>query len=206
MTPGLTPKLRVLIFSLICTMLGATSAWAGSPFLDLLTTDGERLSDDQGIGEGQWTLVMIWATDCHICKQQKPIISAFHDEHKDSDARVFGIALDGRPGLAEVREYLSEHTVSFPNYVGEYPVIAINYQEMTEEDLRGTPTYLLFDPKGVLKGNNPGPISIGATRLGRTRLDRIRMGSIRLDRTRCHNIRHLKSRVTHADLTRAESR
>jgi thiol-disulfide isomerase/thioredoxin len=143
-------------------LLGTTPAWANSPFLDLLTVDGERLDEGPAVGNGKWTLVMIWATDCPICKQQKPVISAFHDKHKDVDAAVFGIALDGRPGLQEVRDYLDEHVVSFPNYVGEYPVIAINYQELTEEDLRGTPTYLLFDPEGELQGNNPGPISVEA--------------------------------------------
>ena len=143
-------------------LLTASSAWASNPFLDLLTTNGERLSDEALIGQGKWTLVMIWATDCHICKQQKPLISAFYDKHKDLDANVFGIALDGRSGLKEVRHYLQEHVVTFPNYVGEFPVVAVNYHELTEETLRGTPTYLLFNPNGELKGNNPGPISVDA--------------------------------------------
>ena len=33
---------------------------------------------------------------------------------------------------------------------------------MTEENLRGTPTYLLFSPVGELLGNNPGRLSVEA--------------------------------------------
>ena len=33
---------------------------------------------------------------------------------------------------------------------------------MTEENLRGTPTYLLFNPEGELLGNNPGRLSVEA--------------------------------------------
>lgn len=135
---------------------------AEHPFDGLIDLQGQRLATPPAIGEGQWTLVMIWATDCHICKQQKPVISAFHDAHKDTDANVFGIALDGRQGLGEVNEYLEEHAVSFPNFVGDYPSVAIGYQKLTEESLIGTPTYLLFNPEGELKGNNPGPIGVEA--------------------------------------------
>ncbi|MEE9320619.1 MAG: TlpA disulfide reductase family protein [Granulosicoccus sp.] len=133
-----------------------------APFDELLTVDGALLEESPAVGNGRWKLVMIWATDCPICKQQKPVISAFHDAHKDKDAEVFGIALDGRQGLVAVNKYLQKHTVSFPNYVGEFSTVAVNYQELTEEDLRGTPTYLLFNPEGELKGNNPGPISVDA--------------------------------------------
>lgn len=133
-----------------------------APFDGLLNIDGELLEEPPAVGNGRWKLVMIWATDCAICKQQKPVISAFHDAHKDKDAEVFGIALDGRQGLIAVNKYLKKHTVSFPNYVGEFVSIAASYQKLTEEDLRGTPTYLLFNPEGELKGNNPGPISVDA--------------------------------------------
>jgi len=132
------------------------------PFAGLIDLDGQQLTAPPVIGQGQWTLVMIWATDCHICKVQKPLISQFHDAHKDLDANVFGIALDGRQGLNEVNQYLNDHVVSFPNFVGDYPSIAISYQKLTEESLLGTPTYLLFDPSGELKGNNPGPIGVEA--------------------------------------------
>ena len=60
--------------------------------MELQKLSGERVDLDDYRGGGKWLLVMIWATDCHICHQQKPLISDFHDKHQNSDAEVLGIA------------------------------------------------------------------------------------------------------------------
>ena len=131
-------------------------------FHGLIDENGQAQVGNGGIGEGKWTLVMIWATHCHICKEQKPLISAFHEAHKDLDAHVYGVALDGPSALPSVRQYMKSHRVLFPTYVGDIGSIAASYQALTDEPFRGTPTYLLFNPDGELMGNNPGPISIAA--------------------------------------------
>ena len=147
----------------LLTLNSASAATQDEPLFDgMLTTEGQLLQSPPSLTDGRWTLVMIWASSCHVCKAQKAVISEFHDAHKDTDAKAFGIALDGRSGLDDVNDYLSKHKASFPNYVWDFPSTAITYQKLTEEDLRGTPTYLLFDPSGELKGNNPGPISLSA--------------------------------------------
>lgn len=146
----------------VLLMPGMCGAQAAVPFGDLIGIDGQPLERTVTVGDGQWTLVMLWASDCLICRHQEPLISAFHEQHRDDDARVIGIALDGREGLNAVNEYLAAQPASFPNYVGEFPIIAINYQQMTAEPLRGTPTYLLFDRQGSLRGSNPGPLTVAA--------------------------------------------
>jgi len=123
---------------------------------------GEEVKLEDLTGNGKWTLVMIWATQCHVCHIQKPDISAFHDKHKDTDAEVIGIALDGVEGLGAVKDYIAENKPSFPSYVGNNAIIASHYFGMTEESLRGTPTYLLFNPEGELLGNNPGYLKVPA--------------------------------------------
>lgn len=140
----------------------ATDSGALQPFNDLVDLSGKPVSEAASVGNGKWTLVMVWATDCSICRQQKPLISAFHNKHKDTDAHVFGIALDGRAAMDEVQEYVDAHDVSFPTFVGELVIVASSVQSIVEEPLRGTPTYLLFDPTGEIKGVNPGPMSIEA--------------------------------------------
>lgn len=124
--------------------------------------DGAEVDLKSLIGNGKWTLVMLWAVDCHICHEQKPEISRFHNEHKDIDAHVVGISLDGVSNVDRVTDYIAKNDVSFPNYVGNVAIIASNYFAMTEESFRGTPTYLLFNPEGELLGNNPGPLRVKA--------------------------------------------
>jgi len=132
-------------------------------FTSLLDMEGNPAAEGAlRIGQGQWTLVMIWATNCHVCKEQKPKLSVFHEKHKDRDARVVGIALDGKRGLTRVAAFMKKLNVKFPTFVGNPPSVMEQYMVLTEQRFRGTPTYLLFDPQGKLMGNNPGPITIAA--------------------------------------------
>ena len=44
-----------------------------NPFLDLMSVDGNRADADEHFNNGKWTLVMLWATNCHVCHEQKPM-------------------------------------------------------------------------------------------------------------------------------------
>lgn len=132
------------------------------PFTGLLALDGVALRQPPRIGDGEWTLVVLWASDCHVCKAQKPMLSALHARRAATGVTVLGIALDGREGLPEVRRYLAVHRAEFPNYVGEYPIVAVEFQKLLDGGLRGTPTYVLFDPAGEPVATQVGPITTDA--------------------------------------------
>ncbi len=152
-------RLRMLRNMLLTVALlfsvGSSPAFAG---MELQQVDGTVVDLDEYKGDGKWLLVMLWATTCHICEEQKPEISDFHSRHKDIDARVLGIALDGMSEVEAIKENMKRHKTSFPSLVGNIAIVASHYQALTQENLRGTPTYLLFNPEGELVGNNPGPL------------------------------------------------
>ena len=155
-----TGNLRLIILRvLIALVLTATGGAASAMEMQSVGT-GEDVNLENLTGNGKWTLVMIWATNCHICRVQKPEISAFHDKSKDVE--VIGIALDGPDRMDAVKQYIVDTKPSFPNYVTDSAVLASYYFGMTEENIRGTPTYLLFNPEGELLGNNPGKLSVDA--------------------------------------------
>ena len=128
-------------------------------FPELLSVDGKDAAIHPKIGEGKWTLVMLWATTCHICEIDKPLFSKFHEKHKDGDIEVFGIAIDGHNAMPSVQRYLAARDVSFPNSVGEFLTVGSSMINIAEEPLRGTPTYLLFDPDGEIKGVHAGHLA-----------------------------------------------
>jgi len=128
-------------------------------FPELVSVDGENAPIHPPIGQGKWTLVMLWATSCHICEIDKPLFSAFHEKHKESDVTVFGISIDGHQNVPSVQSYLKERDVTFPNSVGEFLTVGSSMIEIAEESLRGTPTYLLFDPKGEILGVHAGHLA-----------------------------------------------
>ncbi len=153
-------QLALLCFSLGFSFQAKSDAMA--PDFNLHTVEGKPHSLDKAIGDGKWTLIMFWATDCVICKQQEPLISAFHDKRKNDNAKVIGVSIEGMEKQALVKQHLASYPTSFPNYIGSLPMIGFNYLALTEESFKGTPTYLLFSPKGELLGSNPGPMGIDA--------------------------------------------
>lgn len=148
--------------ALIVSYAGLGAAQSANAGMEMRQLDGELVDLDDYTGKGKWLLVMIWSTTCHICEQQKPSMSEFHSKHKDNLAEVVGIAIDGMENIDAVRANVKSQVTSFPSFVGELVIVASHYLGMTQESLRGTPTYLLFNPDGKLVGNNPGPMRIEA--------------------------------------------
>lgn len=118
----------------------------------------QRVDLTDHVGDGRWTLVMFWSTDCIPCEQQKPMIEAFHRDHVANDAQVIGVALDGMENRAEIQRLIEHHEPSYPNLVVFTDVFHRQYNELTGKDFRATPTYLLFDPTGNLAGVRTGKI------------------------------------------------
>ena len=105
---------------------------------------------------GRWNLVAIWALDCVICEKQKPTLSKFHTNH--SILNVVGVSIDGKSNLQEVRQRIKEKPVSFENYLVEFPSFNLEYQARYKSRFVGTPTYILYGPKGEIQGIQAGPI------------------------------------------------
>jgi len=120
--------------------------------------DAERVNLNDYVGDGRWTLVMFWSTDCIPCEEQKPMIEAFHQAHQDKDAQVVGIALDGLENLPGIQELVDHHQPSYPNLVVFTDVFHRQYKELTGKDFRATPTYLLYNPAGEVAGVRAGRI------------------------------------------------
>ena len=102
---------------------------------------------------------MLWAADCNVCVREYPAISDFHTRHRDVDAKVIGISLDGYSQLDKIRRHIDEMPMTFDNLVGESIVVAFQYRAVTAKPLQGTPTYLFFNPQGQFAGHHVGPVN-----------------------------------------------
>ncbi len=127
---------------------------------ELQDFNGSPSSLDEHIGNDKWTLVMFWAHDCSICRAEFPSLSEFHARRDDVD--VIGISIDGDANKALAEGFLASTQPSFASFITSLTLAAANYRVLTQEDFRGTPTFLLFTPDGELIGNNPGRLGISA--------------------------------------------
>ncbi len=128
-------------------------------FPDLISVDGTKSPVAPSIGDGKWTVVMVWATTCQICAIDKPLYSDFYEKHKDSNITVFGISIDGIDKEPAVQKYLAKRDVAFPNSVGDFSTVSSSVMAIADEAVRGTPTYLLFNPQGEIVGVQAGHLN-----------------------------------------------
>jgi len=113
---------------------------------------------DEYKGKGKWTIVMLWASDCHVCNQEANQYVAFHKKHKDKDATVLGISLDGEAKKIDAEGFLTEHSINFPNLIGEPIGVATIFRDLTGDIFRGTPTFLIYSPDGDLRAQQVGAV------------------------------------------------
>ena len=125
-------------------------------FTDL---DGEPRKLEDYTGKGKWQVVMIWASDCHICNLEAASYAEFHESQEDDGVGVIGISMDGEQNRTAALAFVERHDLAFPNLIGEPGMVGLYYAALTKEPLRGTPTFLIFDPNGELAAAQAGTVS-----------------------------------------------
>lgn len=143
-------KYWILLFVLV-----PLCASAASPDVGLKGLDGKARNVNEFIGKGQWTVVAIWHSDCPICKREIHQMSFFHDAHKNKDAIVLGVSVDGYANKAKAQRFVDEHSLDFTNLVAEPEQIA----QFGAGRFVGTPTFYVYSPQGDLAAKQVGPTS-----------------------------------------------
>jgi thiol-disulfide isomerase/thioredoxin len=128
--------------------------------VEVQTLEGRHAGLGEFLAKDKWTLVMVWTTYCGACRKQYPLISEFHARHKDKDAAVLGVSLDGFDQGEKIKAYQTAHQQNFPSVMADSDQFIEKYQRTTGEKFTGTPTYLLYDAKGGLRAYIDGLVSI----------------------------------------------
>lgn len=113
-------------------------------------------------GNGKWLIVMIWASDCTVCNREAHNYVDFQKQRNGKDAQMLGLSIDGKEKTSDAVEFVKRHQLNFPNLIGEPMDVAAMYQERTGGNWIGTPSFMVFNPKGELIGAQAGavPVSI----------------------------------------------
>lgn len=137
-------------------MLSVT-AQAAAPDIPVKGMQGQQQNVNQFIGKGDWTVVMIWAHDCHICNQEVQGLNFFHDEHKNKGIKVLGVSVDGWANHKKAQGFVNNHELDFANVIIE-PKQSLMIK-FGGGKFVGTPTFYIFNRQGELLARNIGPIS-----------------------------------------------
>jgi len=107
---------------------------------------------------GQWTLIQLWVLDCVVCEKQKPALSKMNEDY--NEFTVLGLSLDGLDNIASVRERLVAKNLSFDNFIAELSSVKLELERSFDTEYIGTPTYILYSPRGKIVAVQPGPIDL----------------------------------------------
>lgn len=150
----------LVVFGLVLQVAGIGLANAEAPKLVLSDLSGKPVPVSKYIGQGKWTLVMLWAHNCPVCNREVDDISFFYDAHKKKGVNVLGVSVDGPSQIAKAQAFVDDHLVDFPNLVIEPSAQVI--AKFGGEPFVGTPTFYVYSPEGKLVAQNVGPISTKA--------------------------------------------
>ena len=151
-------KLFFLAKTLFITILGVFLL--SSSALAFTELDGKKTTVEDQVGNGKWSVVEIWASDCHACHMHMPEMVEFNG--KMDNLRIVGISLDGQAGKADAKSMIKKYDIPFKTILSN-PIEVNAWMELiAQEGLRGTPTFMIFDPEGKLVALQPGIISVAA--------------------------------------------
>jgi peroxiredoxin len=95
-----------------------------------------------------------------VCEKEIPEMVAFHNAHRDKDATVLGISVDGPGRKDKARAFIQRHKVSFPNLLdGGRAFQAIYLRETGRPWFGATPMNLIYALDGKLVARHIGPLT-----------------------------------------------
>jgi protein SCO1/2 len=100
---------------------------------------------------GRVVLLNFWATWCKPCKTELPRLSAWYEKLRARGFTVVGI--DQEESSADVAAFVGKLHVPYPIVLDADGVVADRY------NVRGTPTTLLLDRRGIVVDVHLGPLS-----------------------------------------------
>jgi len=122
---------------------------------------------------GHGLLINFWATWCAPCLREMPLLQTLHDERRDTNFRVIGIAVDR---FAEVEAFLRDTGISYPILVGQQD--AMDAGSSFGPEFVGLPFSVLVAPGGHVLGLHAGELDAGELRALIETLDRVVAGDL----------------------------
>lgn len=150
--------MRKILFLILLVL--TTPALATSPDLSFRDFNGKDRHASEFIGNGNWTVVVIWENDCPICNAEIQTMEFFHLDHKDKDAIVLGVSIDGWEKRDLAKAFIERHDLTFTNLLIELDIAEL--QKFGGGMFVGTPTFYIYDPSGEIVARQIGPLPLDA--------------------------------------------
>jgi len=110
---------------------------------------------------GRVVLLNIWATWCHPCREEIPVLQALHERHAAEGLEVVGVSIDVASEREAVGEFVREFAMTYPVWLDPEGRVSNAFPAV------GVPATFLIDPQGTVRWRKIGPIAENDTSLAR---------------------------------------
>lgn len=154
--------MKITLFILLTSLFSASFAGQGT----IIQPAGKINSalEDQ-LEDGRYELVMFWATYCHTCKKDFVALGEFIEENPNIPLTLVGVVVDGVDEISKTEELVEKNDLNYAHILTDYDVANEFHMQVTDRQLMGTPSYILYDKENKLVGVNPNSIDIEALEL-----------------------------------------
>ena len=152
-----TRSVRAVAFVLVIACARDTDRTARSveigkpaPAYRTISLTGDSVSLDQK--RGRVVLLNVWATWCHPCREEIPILQALHERFSARGLELIGVSVDARGEHATVREFARDFKMTYPLWLDPDERVHSTFFAI------GVPPTFLIDREGVPRWRQVGPV------------------------------------------------
>jgi cytochrome c-type biogenesis protein len=159
-----------------------TQSWRWVAFLTIAACSGDDRARPPAIGEeapayravaltgdsvslansrGSPVLLNVWATWCHPCREEIPVLQQLYERYRAEGLDVIGVSVDARGSERAIRDFTTDFGMTYPVWHDPDERVQSTFLAV------GVPATFLIDREGVLRWRHVGPVRAGDTSLVR---------------------------------------
>lgn len=142
---------------LLAACAGEDTASAGAPEIGkpapsyrAVSLTGDSVSLQQS--RGRVVLLNVWATWCHPCREEIPVLQALHERYAARGLELVGVSVDARGEEDTIREFAADFRMTYPLWLDPDERVQSTFFAI------GVPATFLIDRGGVLRWRHVGPV------------------------------------------------
>lgn len=130
-----------------------------APQYRAVSLDGDSVSLEQF--RGRVVLLNVWATWCHPCREEIPVLQALHARYAPQGLELVGVSVDARGEEDTIREFVSDFGMTYPVWLDPDERVQSTFLAI------GVPATFLIDREGRLGWRHVGPVRANDATLAR---------------------------------------
>ncbi len=155
----ITPPLSRLRVVATCLAIGALVACeaipsggvgAPAPSYSAATMAGDTSSLESL--RGRTVLLNVWATWCHPCREELPVLQNLHETHASRGLVIVGVSIDASGSHGAIAEFAADYGVTYPLWHDPDNTVSAVFQGI------GVPLSVLIGPDGIVRWKHLGPV------------------------------------------------